>query len=585
MALATFHFGYPITSVTFNGKTATSSPASISYSATARISNITVTSGWSGTVYWDTAVSMPDPYVLATVSNGSVSMKTANLTYTGSNRDVYFSASGSVASYTLTAGSMPSILSSVYFGDGTSITQSNRSCSFANTKHIRSISLTSSGLAWSGTIYWSGSSGGTTYPIADITNGSISYRSSIESIDFNNRSRTIYFTAIGQTTYKYRIHAMTTADGSYFSGGSQDYYAPSSSTWYTSNTVSNTFNLDTLPTPIRAYYKFVGWAYTNTTDTSQAHTGEVAISGTTNGKVTNFYAVWSLAPTIVLNANGGVFQDTQATTREYPRQTPGNAFYFSGPSGLVARNGYKLLGWSANDTATTAGYDPDGWVTVSNSTVQRYYAVWQKSEATITLYGNGGLWGGNLQYRSFKKEVGDVINLADYGPNGTPPLGRAYYSLVGWSTSSTGTAAWGVNGTITVGATDASYYAIWEPHIELFYWDGGTGSTDSSIIAAGLPVTNLTASRWNRFKKKINEITQAQTGKAWSYTTTSSGDSITAIEVLNARNAIAALNGNVPLPTAAQLATGKKILANYFNGSGSLKAALNIVISNYNNSR
>lgn len=585
MALATFHFGYPITSVTFNGKTATSSPASISYSATARISNITVTSGWSGTVYWDTAVSMPDPYVLATVSNGSVSMKTANLTYTGSNRDVYFSASGSVASYILTAGSMPSILSSVYFGDGTSITQSNRSCSFANTKHIRSISLTSSGLAWSGTIYWSSSSGGTTYPIADITNGSISYRSSIESIDFNNRSRTIYFTAIGQTTYKYRIHAMTTADGSYFSGGSQDYYAPSSSTWYTSNTVSNTFNLDTLPTPIRAYYKFVGWAYTNTTDTSQAHTGKVAISGTTDGKVTNFYAVWSLAPTIVLNANGGVFQDTQATTREYPRQTPGNAFYFSGPSGLVARNGYKLLGWSANDTATTAGYDPDGWVTVSNSTVQRYYAVWQKSEATITLYGNGGLWGGNLQYRSFKKEVGDVINLADYGPNGTPPLGRAYYSLVGWSTSSTGTAAWGVNGTITVGATDASYYAIWEPHIELFYWDGGTGSTDSSIIAKGLPVTNLTASRWNRFKKKINEITQAQTGKAWSYTTTSSGDSITAIEVLNARNAIAALNGNVPLPTAAQLATGKKILANYFNGSGSLKAALNIVISNYNNSR
>lgn len=585
MALATFHFGYPITSVTFNGKTATSSPASISYSATARISNITVTSGWSGTVYWDTAASMPDPYVLATVSNGSVSMKTANLTYTGSNRDVYFSASGSVASYTLTAGSMPSILSSVYFGDGTSITQSNRSCSFSNTKHIRSISLTSSGLAWSGTIYWSSSSGGTTYPIADITNGSISYRSSIESIDFYNASRTIYFTAIGQTTYKYRIHAMTTADGSYFSGGSQDYYAPSSSTWYTSNTVSNTFNLNTLPTPIRAYYKFIGWAYTNTTDTSQAHTGEVAVSGTTDGKVTNFYAVWSLAPTIVLSANGGVFQDTRFTTREYPKQTPGNAFYFSGPSGLVARTGYKLLGWSANNTATTAGYDPDGWVTVGNSTVQRYYAVWQKSEATITLYGNGGLWGGNLQYRSFKKEVGDVINLADYGPNGTPPLGRAYYSLVGWSTSSTGTAAWGVNGTITVGATDASYYAIWEPHIELFYWDGGTGSADSSIIAKGLPVTNLTASRWNRFKKKINEITQAQTGKAWSYTTTSSGDSITAIEVLNARNAIAALNGNVPLPTAAQLATGKKILASYFNGSGSLKAALNIVISNYNDSR
>lgn len=580
MALATFHFGYPITSVTFNGKTATSSPASISYSATARISKITVTSGWSGTVYWDTTSAMSDPYVLATASNGSVTMKTANLTYTGSNRDVYFSASGSVASYTLTAGSMPNILSSVYFNDGTSITQSNKSCSFANTKYIRSISLTSAGLAWSGTLYWSSSSGGTTYPIADITNGSISYRSSIESIDFNNRSRTIYFTAVGQTTYKYRIHAMTTADGSYFSGGLQDYYAPSSSTWYTSTTVSNTFNLNNLPTPIRAYYKLVGWAYTNTTDTSQAHTGEVSVSGTTDGKVTNFYAVWSLAPTIVLSANGGVFQDTQSTTKEYPRQTPGNAFYFSGPSGLVSRTGYKLLGWSANDTATTAGYDPDGWVTVGNSTVQRYYAVWQKSRATLTFYGNGGLWNGNLQKQSKTYEVGETVSFATYSNN----LVRAGHSLLGWSTSSTATtASWDPNGIVTVGATDADYYAVWQKHIDLFYWYGND-SQDAAKIAKGQPVTNLTATIWNEFKSRINQLTIAETGRSWSYNTVSSGDSITAAEVLTARNALAALNNNVPLPTANQLQTGKQILASYFNGTGSLKAALNIIINNYNNS-
>ena len=580
MALATFHFGYPITSVTFNGKTATSSPASISYSATARISKITVTSGWSGTVYWDTTSAMSDPYVLATASNGSVTMKTANLTYTGSNRDVYFSASGSVASYTLTAGSMPNILSSVYFNDGTSITQSNKSCSFANTKYIRSISLTSAGLAWSGTLYWSSSSGGTTYPIADITNGSISYRSSIESIDFNNRSRTIYFTAVGQTTYKYRIHAMTTADGSYFSGGSQDYYAPSSSTWYTSTTVSNTFNLNNLPTPIRAYYKLVGWAYTNTTDTNQAHTGEVSVSGTTDGKVTNFYAVWSLAPTIVLSANGGVFQDTQSTTKEYPRQTPGNAFYFSGPSGLVSRTGYKLLGWSANDTATTAGYDPDGWVTVGNSTVQRYYAVWQKSRATLTFYGNGGLWNGNLQKQSKTYEVGETVSFATYSNN----LVRAGHSLLGWSTSSTATtASWDPNGIVTVGATDADYYAVWQKHIDLFYWYGND-SQDAAKIAKGQPVTNLTATIWNEFKSRINQLTIAETGSSWSYNTVSSGDSITAAEVLAARNALAALNNNVPLPTANQLQTGKQILASYFNGTGSLKAALNIIINNYNNS-
>lgn len=587
MALATFHFGYPITSVTFNGKTATSSPASISYSATASISRITVTSGWSGTVYWDTTSAMSDPYVLATASNGSVTMRTANLTYTGSNRDVYFSASGST-SYTLTAGSMPNILSSVYFNDGTSITQSNRSCSFTNTKYIRSISLTSAGLAWSGTLYWSSSSGGTTYPIADITNGSISYRSSIESIDFYNASRTIYFTAVGQTTYKYRIHAMTTAEGSYFSGGSQDYYAPSSSTWYTSTTVSNTFNLNNLPTPIRAYYKLVGWAYTNTTDTSQAHTGEVAVSATTDGKVNNFYAVWSLAPTIVLSANGGKFQDTQSTTKEYPKQTPGDAFYFSGPSGLVSREGYRLLGWSASDTATTAGYNTDGWVTVGNSTVQRYYAVWEKAEVTITLQSNGGLWGGNLQYRTIKKKVGDTLQFADYGPNATPPLQRAYYTLVGWSANSSASPdnpTYGVNGYVTVGATDATYYAIWKNHIKLFYWGGNSDTHDGTIIAKGLPISNLTAARWNSLKAKIKEIASAQ-GNSAAFNAVSSnvasGDTITADEYNGVRLSISLVTNHGTLPAAVTL--GGPILASYFNGTTSLKSALNAAITAWNNS-
>lgn len=587
MALATFHFGYPITSVTFNGKTATSSPASISYSATASISKITVTSGWSGTVYWDTTSAMSDPYVLATASNGSVTMRTANLTYTGSNRDVYFSASGST-SYTLTAGSMPNILSSVYFNDGTSITQSNRSCSFTNTKYIRSISLTSAGLAWSGTLYWSSSSGGTTYPIADITNGSISYRSSIESIDFYNASRTIYFTAVGQTTYKYRIHAMTTAEGSYFSGGSQDYYAPSSSTWYTSTTVSNTFNLNNLPTPIRAYYKLVGWAYTNTTDTSQAHTGEVAVSATTDGKVNNFYAVWSLAPTIVLSANGGKFQDTQSTTKEYPKQTPGDAFYFSGPSGLVSREGYRLLGWSASDTATTAGYNTDGWVTVGNSTVQRYYAVWEKAEVTITLQGNGGLWGGNLQYRTIKKKVGDTLQFADYGPNATPPLQRAYYTLAGWSANSSASPdnpTYGVNGYVTIGATDATYYAIWKNHIKLFYWGGNSNTHDGTIIAKGLPISNLTAARWNSLKAKIKEIASAQ-GNSAAFNAVSSnvasGDTITADEYNGVRLSISLVTNHGTLPAAVTL--GGPILASYFNGTTSLKSALNAAITAWNNS-
>lgn len=684
MALATFHFGYPITSVTFNGKTITSSPASISYSATARISKITVTSGWSGTVYWDTTSAMSDPYVLATVSNGSVTMKTANLTYTGSNRDVYLSANGSTASYTLTAGSMPSVLSSVYFNDGTSITQSNRSCKFANTKYIRSISLTSSGSTWNGTIYWSSSSGGTTYPIADITNGSISYRSSIESIDFYNASRTIYFTAVQATTYdtnfiylrtgpginsykvtyqnmygnevtetissstssttcavrsgtnlsvsspnfvtnygapyyiveytnsnfneikttfdssdhnvysngiryitvrgtpnyKYRVHAMAQG-GTFSSTSSEDYYYPSSTGWSFPGTTLPEFSLSNIPVPIRVGYKFQGWQKTlNEGSTVYPSTGTVTLTATPEGKVNNLYAVWQVRPHIILDANGGKFDGTLSTKDFYINYGDGLDFSQYKPS-WYGEGSYTLIGWAESPTATSPTYGVNEVIgPLYGAGPYKYYAVWQKSRATLTFYGNGGLWNGNLQKQSKTYEVGETVSFATYSNN----LVRAGYSLLGWSASSTATtASWDPNGVVTVGATDADYYAVWQKHIDLFYWYGND-TQDAAKIAKGQPVTNLTATIWNEFKSKINQLTIAETGSSWSYSAVSSGDSITAAEVLAARNALAALNNNVPLPTANQLQTGKQILASYFNGTGSLKAALNIIINNYNNS-
>ena len=208
------------------------------------------------------------------------------------------------------------------------------------------------------------------------------------------------------------------------------------------------------------------------------------------------------------------------------------------------------------------------------------YAHWELTIATLTFYGNGGLWYGNLQKQSKTYEVGETVSFATYSNN----LVRAGYSLLGWSTSSTATAAsWDPNGIVTVGATDADYYAVWQKHIDLFYWYGND-TQDAAKIAKGQPVTNLTATIWNEFKSRINQLTIAKTGSSWSYSAVSSGDSITAAEVLAARNALAALNNNVPLPTANQLQTGKQILASYFNGTGSLKAALNIIINNYNNS-
>jgi len=104
------------------------------------------------------------------------------------------------------------------------------------------------------------------------------------------------------------------------------------------------------------------------------------------------------------------------------------------------------------------------------------------------------------------------LQFADYGPNATPPLQRAYYTLAGWSANpdtSPDNPTYGVNGYVTVGATDATYYAIWKNSIKLFYWGDNSDRQDATIIAKGLPISNLTADRWNSLKAKVKEIASA----------------------------------------------------------------------------
>ena len=277
--------------------------------------------------------------------------------------------------------------------------------------------------------------------------------------------------------------------------------------------------------------------------------------------------------TIGVNANGGTYRGpTPTVSSTYPYLS------LTAISNSTSRNEYKLTGWLwsvdgtvYSTTATISGISSSGTLT----------AQWEQTVSTITLYGNGGLWGGNLQKRTLTKNVGETVSFADYGPNGTPPLLNAYHSLSGWGTSAAGTAAWGVDGYVTVGATDADYYAIWKNHIDPFYWDGGNGTKDSSIIATGLPVTNITAERWNRLKAKVKEISAAK-GVTYSYTKVSKGDGITSTEYNGVRNAIYNVPGHGTLPPAK--ARNTQILASLFNGTQSLKSALNAAIISYNNS-
>lgn len=265
--------------------------------------------------------------------------------------------------------------------------------------------------------------------------------------------------------------------------------------------------------------------------------------------------------------NGGTPTDRQTVFVDY-----GGYVNLTNPSNNVSRSGYELTGWMDNDNgtvyATTAKIQI--WGTKS------FYAQWTKTVSTIYLNGNGGTYSNGNSMVTLKKNIGDVVSFTSYSAD----LTRAGYTLLGWSANKSATSAsYATNGYVTVGGSDATYYAVWQRKaIDLFYWS--SASSDPTLIAKGAPVANITAARWNRLKAKIKELREAE-GGTWSYSSVASGQSITAAEFNTVRTGISNCGGYATLPSVQS--SGNTMLASLFEGSGSLKSALNGAITYYNN--
>ena len=159
--------------------------------------------------------------------------------------------------------------------------------------------------------------------------------------------------------------------------------------------------------------------------------------------------------------------------------------------------------------------------------------------------------------------------------------------LEGWGLSATGGKVTVPNGKYWI-TDDTNFYAVWTKNIGLFYWDGNTGATDSSIIAKGLPITNLTAERWNRLREKVLVVATARANatainKINAISTVQPTDTLTANMFNDIREAIALLEGSTTLPNKVK--SNEPVLASYFNGTTSLKSALNAAITAWNNSQ
>lgn len=375
---------------------------------------------------------------------------------------------------------------------------------------------------------------------------------------YSDRTRYIKLFATRQITY---VTVSYYKNGGAWSSGSDPYTDTIESGAY-SGTATPSGKVS------RANYRLLGWSTSPSATTANYGTNE-AIGPL--GSNLALYAVWEELPYITLDAGEGRFGTERYA---YFHIDYGGYVYFNRYA--PTRDGYTLIGWSATQGAASPTYGPNDAVGPLYGSSYKYYAVWQKATAKITLNGNGGLWDASTGIITVTLDVGDTLAFSKYSS-----LTRAGYIHLGWSTSQAATtAAWGVNGSVTVGATDATYYAVWQKKsIDLFYWNNATW--DAANIKAGQPISNLTATRWNNLLAKIQELAEAE-GGSYSYSDVSSGSTIYATTFNAARTAISNRTGYGQLPAAQ--AKGNKVNAALFEGSGSLKSALNAAINHYNNS-
>ena len=292
-----------------------------------------------------------------------------------------------------------------------------------------------------------------------------------------------------------------------------------------------------------------------------------------------------------LNANGGSFPGTGYTSISWP--TGGNmsntgtgGAYVStslptaGGNYVPTRSGYGFLGWATSSTATSANYlsgQTVGFTATSTSssspTKVTLYAVWSQKYTlsyTTTLSGVS-----NMPSSSSITGVGSIT------VSSTIPK-KSGYTFKGWAETSGGAVKYVAGNSVYMTANKTLYAVFEKITISLFYWTG-TDDGDSTKIAKGQPVSNLTATMWNNYLAKVKELSTA-CGVTFTYTAVSSGSGITASRFNSARTGLVniknTLGGSTTLPSA--VSQGQTILASYFIGVGSLRNALNGLINIYN---
>lgn len=218
-------------------------------------------------------------------------------------------------------------------------------------------------------------------------------------------------------------------------------------------TVTYQSTYGTLPTPVRASYRFDGW-YT----AAEGGTKVTADSKYTQTGDQTLYAHWTkMQYTFQFDANGGTGGGSITGTCGSPFGTLPSA----------AREGYTFLGWY---TAQTGGSQITASSLVPENTAT-YYAHWKKNVYTVTFDGNGGSSKASIS-REYMEELGKL-----------PESERLGYLFQGWFTQkSSGNK---VTEKTKMPGENVTYYAQWKPIVyQLRYLGNGAerGTMENSSL-------------------------------------------------------------------------------------------------------
>lgn len=189
--------------------------------------------------------------------------------------------------------------------------------------------------------------------------------------------------------------------------------------------------------------------------------------------------------TLSYNANGGSgAPGSQQQTVTAGGTAPSMTFTISNTR--PTRTGYDFLGWSTNQYATTASYQPGGSITVSATTP--LYAIWKAITYTVSYNANGGSGAPTSQTKTY----GVSLTLYSTAPS------RTGYTFLGWSTSSSATSATyctgashTTNNSYTTNAA-ATMYAVWQVITYTITYKPGSNGTGSQSTATKTYNVSLT---------------------------------------------------------------------------------------------